>query len=537
MRPSSFIAAFFALLLIPATAIAQEVGVADNPPDMAQIEEAWQQGDFELVRAGLEHLATTTNSALVQYRYGRVLLEGRGGDQDIDAAVEWLQKAVDQNHAEAAALLAKIYLSEFDQDKKLKTQRDPERAADLLNLSATLGFAEGQYQLARLYDAGLGVPRDGKSAFRWLLAAGQQQHVKAQFELAGAYSKGRGTEQDLEQAVSWLTAAADNGHAMALISLARAHETGNGVEKSMPQAMDLYRRAAEGGMVAAQRVLGSRLLSGADGVTQDVNEGLQWLLAAAKGRDPEAMNRLARAYVTGTGVEQSDTEAAVWFQRAAQYDHGLAKTSLAAMYEVGRGVETDFDEAIRLYQQALTIPDGNGAAARLGQLAADGALDGRFAPQRMVPWALAAFQVGSTDAETWLLGQADAGLRDAQSGLAALYLANPDTAAKGAELLQKAAKAGDAAAGQRLGHLYMTGEHVPLDYVAAHQWFNIAATLGQPEAIELRETVTALMTPDQIAEAQALARDWFAHDQPQPPATVQTATEVPETATTAEDRN
>ena len=68
----------------------------------------------------------------------------------------------------------------------------------------------------------------------------------------------------------------------------------------------------------------------------------------------------------------------------------------------------------------------------------------------------------------------------------------------------------------------MTGTHVALDYIAAHKWFNIAATLGQTRAVELRETVSALMTPEEVATAQAAARHWFDHEEPQPPGTQQT---------------
>ena len=128
-------------------------------------------------------------------------MEGRGGPQNIDGAAQWLQRAVDQNSAQAAALLAQIYLSDLDTDVPLKTQRSPERTVDLLQLSATLGFAEGQFQLAQLYLASVGVPKDDRAAFRWLLAAAQQQSAKAQFALARAYARGIGTEADPEQVI------------------------------------------------------------------------------------------------------------------------------------------------------------------------------------------------------------------------------------------------------------------------------------------------------------------------------------------------
>lgn len=57
------------------------------------------------------------------------------------------------------------------------------------------------------------------------------------------------------------------------------------------------------------------------------------------------------------------------------------------------------------------------------------------------------------------------------------------------------------------------GEGVPQDYVAAHMWFNLAATHATDSetrdgAANGREVVLGLMTPAQIAEAQKPAREW-----------------------------
>lgn len=537
MRALTLTALVLTLALPPVAVHAQESGGDVATIDMQQIEEAWAREDFEFARQGLEQLAQETGSALAQYRYGRILLEGRGGPTDIDGAVMWLERAVAQNHAEAAALLARIYLTDFDQDAPLETQRSPERAADLLILSATLGFAEGQYQLARLYGAGLGVPKDDKAAFRWLLAASREQHPKAQLALALAYSQGLGTDRNDAEALNWLSAAADNGNVQAQVALARNYETGNGVAKSLARALALYRNAAESGSVAAQTLLGSWLLLGGEGVTASPDDGVEWLTYAARSGDPDAMVVLGKAYANGTGVAQSTDLAALWYSRAAQFEHGEAKAAFAAMLEAGQGVAADFDAAITLYQAALTLPGGESAAIRLGELAASGTLDGRFAPQRMTPWALAAMRNGSAEAETWLLAQAGADLRDAQAGLAAIYLASPETAEQGVEWLQKAARGGDTQAQLRLGKMYITGDTVPLDYELAHQWLNIAATLGQPEAEELRSTVASLMTPDQVATAQAGAREWLASGQRQPPATNQSVTETDGMIDTVGGRN
>jgi uncharacterized protein len=60
-----------------------------------------------------------------------------------------------------------------------------------------------------------------------------------------------------------------------------------------------------------------------------------------------------------------------------------------------------------------------------------------------------------------------------------------------------------------LGMMYSTGRSVPIDYVSAHKWFNLAAMNGNKDAIRLRREIAAEMTADEIAAAQRAARDWM----------------------------
>lgn len=525
----------YALCLIGLLAFAAAAQDSDSPqeapaaPTMTEVEQAWQKGDYVTVRNGLRYLAEETGTALAQYRYGRVLAAGQGGPRDLPGATDWLGRAAGQNHVEAMTLLARIHLSNISQaqDEPTGLARDPAKAADLLARAAALGHAEAQYYLAMLHGSGDGVAQDDTAAFNWLLAAARQGHAEAQYELSRLYSRGIGTEQDNAEALRWLEEAAQNNHLRAQFFLAAAHESGQGAERNAALAVDWYRRAAENGLPVAMRNLGTLYLQG-EVVAQNTKEGLRWLEAAAKAGDSGAMGNLGLAYATGLGVAQDDARAAEWYDRASEHGLGRAKVALGRMHEVGRGVAPDMDRAIALYEQALETADAGLAAIRLAQLAAGGALDGRIAPQRAIPWALYAAGQGDAASEAWLATQADAGQRAAQSGLALLYLDREERAAEGAKLLEQAAVAGDPQAQARLGELHMTGSHVALDYVAAHKWFNIAATLGSARAAELRETAAALMTPEQVAEAQAAARHWFEHEEPQPPRTRQSVTTVQE---------
>ena len=48
------------------------------------------------------------------------------------------------------------------------------------------------------------------------------------------------------------------------------------------------------------------------------------------------------------------------------------------------------------------------------------------------------------------------------------------------------------------------------NYREVHKWWNLAAAQGDEDARKLRDAVAQQMPPDQIAEAQRLAREWQA---------------------------
>ena len=71
-----------------------------------------------------------------------------------------------------------------------------------------------------------------------------------------------------------------------------------------------------------------------------------------------------------------------------------------------------------------------------------------------------------------------------------------------------AADRGIAKAQTNLGFLYLRGEGVPQNDVQAHKWFKLASTQGDAEGTKNRDIVEKRMTPQQIAQAEELARNW-----------------------------
>jgi TPR repeat protein len=70
-----------------------------------------------------------------------------------------------------------------------------------------------------------------------------------------------------------------------------------------------------------------------------------------------------------------------------------------------------------------------------------------------------------------------------------------------------AAAQGNAVAQYNLGTSYGKGQGVVQNYMRAHMWLNLAAVTGDAFAVKNRDIIAARMTPQQIAEAQKLARD------------------------------
>jgi TPR repeat protein len=81
-------------------------------------------------------------------------------------------------------------------------------------------------------------------------------------------------------------------------------------------------------------------------------------------------------------------------------------------------------------------------------------------------------------------------------------------------VIRPLAEEGDAYAQLAMGMLYYNGWITPQDYVQARKWFNLAASRTPPgadhdAAVTGCDLSAALMTPEQIDEAERLTQEWF----------------------------
>ena len=71
----------------------------------------------------------------------------------------------------------------------------------------------------------------------------------------------------------------------------------------------------------------------------------------------------------------------------------------------------------------------------------------------------------------------------------------------------KSAEQGYADAQFQLGQMYSSGEGVIEDYIEAYKWYLLAGMNGE-EVADVKRTLQDKMTPEQIAQAQKLAKEF-----------------------------
>lgn len=123
-----------------------------------------------------------------------------------------------------------------------------------------------------------------------------------------------------------------------------------------------------------------------------------------------------------------------------------------------------------------------------------------------------------SEAAKWFRLAADQGDPRSQFNLGVMYAEGHGVLQDHAEAVKwyrLAADRNHAQAQYNLGLWFASGEAVSQDYVSAHMWFNLAAASFPASDVsnrnlagKNRDLVARKMTPDQIAEAQKLAREW-----------------------------
>jgi uncharacterized protein len=264
--------------------------------------------------------------------------------------------------------------------------------------------------------------------------------------------------------------------------------------KDYKEAVRLFRLSAEQGNATAQYNLGV-MYSNVHGVPKDYKEALRLFRLSAKQGNASAQYNWGVMYDKGQGVPQDYKEAVRLYRLSAKQGDAKAQYNLGVMYSNGHGVPQDKKEAVRLYR--LSAEQGN--------------TDGQYNLGNMYANGLGVPQ-DYKEAVKWFRLSAEQGNANAQTNLGAMY-------SKGEGVLQDykeavkwwrlSADQENALAQGKLGLMYQLGLGVPQDYALAHMWLNICGSNGNKLCLSLRnDELEKKMSPQQIAKAQAMVRNW-----------------------------
>jgi TPR repeat protein len=297
-----------------------------------------------------------------------------------------------------------------------------------------------------------------------------------------------------------IRAKAEKGDAQSQYELGSAFFNGSlGVVKDEAEAVKWYRKAAEQNFAAAQYNLGVCYANG-QGVAKDETEAAKWYCKAAEQNYALAQFNLGICYACGQGMAKADVEAVKWFRKAAEQNLARAQWRLGAGYEYGQGVAKDETEAVKWHRKAAE-QNFEVAQCVLGDCYATG--QGVAKDQ--------------AEAVKWYRKAAEKNVLPAQYSLGFRYFNGLGAAKNQVEAVEwwrKAAQQNYAAAQRSLGAAYCSGSGVPKDYVEAYKWVLLAAGQGDETAKKTMTTLENMMTPEQVAEGQKLARNFKAREVP-----------------------
>lgn len=129
-------------------------------------------------------------------------------------------------------------------ETKVQTQARLKALADSTN-------PEKHFELAMIYQRGIGVSADEAKAVQWFTKAAQGGHAGSQFRLSRAYAKGEGVARDIPTAAKWAKAAAEQGHAPAAFNYGAMLYNGDGIPRDRDAAIKWIRKSAEAGFKLA----------------------------------------------------------------------------------------------------------------------------------------------------------------------------------------------------------------------------------------------------------------------------------------------
>ncbi|WP_338814650.1 hypothetical protein V9L05_05225 [Bernardetia sp. Wsw4-3y2] len=223
-----------------------------------------------------------------------------------------------QNIQENDATLA--YKQGKQQEKSASTTAHYEKAFQLYEKSAALGYDSAQVALAQFYELGIGTKTDFLKAADLYQRALEQGNAQAAFRLGNLYEKGNGVEQNMAQAAHCYLQAWGGKYPRASEALERID-----AKRWLSSDLPTYRfYLAMNNDEKAQYELGKMYLDTKTTAKPNWIKAKYWLEKAAKNNLVEAQLLLAKTYEEGQIIEKNTDIATSYYNQAARQNNKIA---------------------------------------------------------------------------------------------------------------------------------------------------------------------------------------------------------------------
>lgn len=275
---------------------------------------------------------------------GRCYQFGVGTEVDYSLAVKAYTKSASLGWAEGMYDLAEIYYFDAPESDKYK-------CVEWLKKAHSLGFVKATALLGHLYTKKLFGLDDSKKGIKLLLQAASQGDTESARLLAEIYMQGALVSRNIQQANYYWTLAVKNGddNIKAIYYAGLAWYNGVGVEQDFARARWCLEQTD---FDDSNAIVGSMCFEGIGGIV-DRAEGERRLRKAIESNDPDislpAMNNLGLYFYEAS---EHLEEAIELLRFAAAEGNADAQVNLGKAYYEGKGVSQDTKEAKHYFMLA-----------------------------------------------------------------------------------------------------------------------------------------------------------------------------------------
>lgn len=415
----------------------------------------YRLGDKEFTFSKLIELADNDNANAAELIGEIYKSENKGSE-----ALKYFEKAAQLGNKDAVFNMAIMY------DKGLGIREDKLLAAKWYKVGVENGDPMCMANLGYILECGPTEMRNEKSAFELYLKAAENGYVDSWNNVGLCYKRGIGVSTSFEKAKeAYIKATHGEDPAKSFYNLFLLYTDGIAGEYDEKEASAYLLKAANLGLAAAQYHLALRYIIGL-GITQDIEKGLKELVKAAEQNDPNAIND---AIALKNNLEEGLQQISFNYLTSFSYPSYEAKGKLGHYYSNGWGCPQNLKKAFDCYKEAalMGIAEAQydlGICYRFGQ----------------------GVRQDYGQAVLWYENAVRQDFPKAMVNLGIMYdhgMSVAKNEAQAFELYNKAAQLGDKEGQCCVGLMYFEGRHVKQDYAEAVKWFEKAAEQGEPDSI------------------------------------------------------